>query len=321
MKRFLFLLRDPGAYAAIYPVFLNLQNTNLCKLFCFGTAAKMNEKFSIGENNARQWVEKHIRNIDMLVCGTGFHTETELSLVELCKHHGVCTVAILDYWNNYKSRFAFRDAIMWPDIYIVMDRLAQKEAIEDDVPEAIIKVLGHPGLDSTIKEAKEIQNDVPEGNPFLILGEPIDVDNGEALEENFFSDCISMMESMKKDFSIKFHPRDREFIKGKYGKYSVDGDLLEVIKKYDTVIAMTTIALLHAALYGKRTISYQPYWAGKDECISSRLGLSQLAISKKELAKLLQRKRTQGDDCIALSKLIWLDGKSTERIAHFLQEV
>ncbi len=319
MKQFVFLLRDPGAYAAIYPVFLNLQNMNLCTLFCFGTAAKLNEKFAISESDANRWIESHIHDIGVLVCGTGFHTETELFLMARCKQYGVCTVAILDYWSNYKSRFAFHDAFIWPDYYIVMDSLAEKEAIAEGVPNSIIKILGHPGLDEVLGKRKAPQTQKEE-ELVLLLGEPM---SGRIAlgynEERFFSDCVDILTKLGKRFSIKFHPRDDAELQRKYTAYRVDGDLLDIASRQDVVIGMTTIALLNCSLFGKKTVSYQPGLAGEDDCISNKLGLSKLITSREELLSFLLEPEF---DCkMRQSDLIWMDGKSTERIACFLENL
>ncbi len=76
MKRFVFVARDPGAFAAVYPVFLKLSKAPRakCKLFCFGTAAKTNADFAESENEAQTWLRKHLPDISVFVCGTGFHT-------------------------------------------------------------------------------------------------------------------------------------------------------------------------------------------------------------------------------------------------------
>lgn len=321
MKQFVFLLRDPGAYAAIYPVFLTLcaDDSIKCKLFCFGTAAQMNSEFASNEMDAQRWIENHIQDIDVLICGTGFHTEPELFMMEACKRNGVCTVAILDYWSMYKNRFLANERFIWPNYYLVMDKIAKKEAIEDGVPEDIILVLGHPGLDETLQKAKETRTIATDS--VLLLGEPVDTPDGEVYEEYFFSDCVHVLTEMGIDFSVKFHPRDCDAVREKYEKYSIEGDLLEIIRKYDIIIAMTTIALLHAALVGKYTISYQPGLSTRDECISSRLGLSRLVTSQDDLAKALVAKRPRLSDCETSSELLWLDGKSTERIVRFLKEV
>lgn len=323
MKQFVFLVRDPGAYEAIYAVFLALctESSVKCDLFCFGTAAKMNAAFAASETDTQRWIENHIRDIDVLICGTGFHTEVELSLMEKCGQHGIRTVAILDYWSMYKNRFLANERFIWPDFFLVMDTIAEREAIEDGVPASIIKVLGHPGLDRVIKQGHKKYGDAMMADSVLLLGEPMDIDDGDAYEDRFFLNCIHVLMSMKKDFSIKFHPRESEYIKKKYRQYSAEGNLLDVIQKYDIIIGITTIALLQAALAGKHTISYQPRMMTKDECISSRFGLSKLVTSQEELATVLQKGREYLKNCGSLHDFLWMDGKSTERIVRFLKGV
>lgn len=314
-------MRDPGAYAAVFPVFLALQarHSTDCKMICFGTAAQINGDFATDEADAKIWLGKHIHDIDVFVCGTGFQTETELLMMEECKHYGICTVAILDYWSNYKSRFAFQDAFMWPDIYIVMDNIAEQEAVADGVPKSIIKVLGHPGLDEVLGKRKAPITPNVEGD-VLLLGEPMSGRTALGYDgERFFADCIDVLTGLGKRFSIKFHPRDDAELQRKYSAYQVEGDLLEIASQQDIVIGMTTIALLHCSLLGKKAVSYQPGLACEDGCISNKLGLSKLITSREKLLSFLSQ--PVFDVKMRQIDLIWMDGKSTERIARFLENL
>lgn len=323
MKQFVFLVRDPGAYSAIYPVYLRLSKELqiACKMFCFGTAAAMNEAFSVNECDAEKWICEHIQSIDVLICGTGFQTEWELSMMEKCQNHGICTVAVLDYWSNYKKRFIVHDRTVWPDIYAVMDSIAREEAIAEGVPANIIKILGHPGLDNVLERKRTIQlHNHTQYNSVLLLGQPITKEMAFGYDAAlFFENCIEILKHLGMQFCIKFHPRDDRELKEKYGLYCVEGDLLDTALQYDIIIGMTTMALLYTALIGLDSVSYQPALSGPDVCISNKLGLSKLITSKDELLEFLSN--PVFSHAKELKKLIWMDGKSTRRFVNFLKEL
>ena len=321
MKQLIFFVRDPGAYSAIFPLFvaLSIEINVDCKLFCFGTAASMNTAFSASEYDVEKWLRENIQSIDALICGTGFNIEWELSMMEKCKKYGILTVAVLDYWNNYKKRFFYDGRVVWPDIYIVMDSIAKREAIEEGVPAHIIRVLGHPGIDSVLKKKKIIHNST-QVSRVLLLGQPISKDMGFGYDErDFFEDCVSILELSNKDFRIKFHPRDEKGIRIRYGFYNIEGGLLDIAVQFDMVIGMTTIALLHTALIGLNSISYQPGLSGKDVAISNKLGLSKLITSKDELLVFLLNPMFPHRKMPA--NLLWMDGESTRRFVNFMKEL
>lgn len=282
----------------------------------------MNAPFAVTEDYAQAWVRENIKEIDVLVCGTGFNTAVEMSVMDECQRHGIRTVAILDYWSNYKKRFSYEGRFLCPDDLIVMDTIARDEAIAEGIVPQIIRVLGHPGLDEVLqKRTGDLSVWTPETcKNVLLLGEPLN--NPSALgytEEQFFEDCIDVLTGLGKRVLVKFHPRDEEVLKKKYSDYSVDGDLLDIASRQDMVIGMNTIALLHCALLGKIAISYQPGLAREDVSIADKLGLSRLIVSREELSEFLIQPFVKSQ--AVRNDLIWLDGKSTERVARFLEEL
>lgn len=129
---------------------------------------------------------------------------------------------------------------------------------------------------------------------------------------------------ISRQLNVKFHPKDDEALQKDYADIAVQGDLLELLPKYDLVIGMNTMGLLHAVLLGNQAISYQPGLKQPDVCITNQLGLTPLVTSYqdllKELGKLQAGKSKPTGEYLS-QKYLWGDGKSTDRIANFLQEV
>lgn len=292
-KTILFLAHDPGGYDVIKPVYSELRLEKYSKkLFCIGPAASIDLEYGYDEDSANKYINKLIeeKNILLLVTGTSWGNSFEIETIGKCNDNNIKTISILDYWSNYKNRFKKGDEYIYPKHYIVMDELAKKEAIAEGVPEIIIKVLGHPGLEKYInknitREQNELLNNV------LVLSQPLSELYGDSQgynEKIFLEECVRVLKKLEKNYKIKFHPKETDEIKKMYLKESVCGSLEEILDDYGIVVGMTTMGLLHAYLMGKKIISYQPGLKVVDGCITNKMKLSKLATNMDSLERLIK---------------------------------
>jgi hypothetical protein len=262
--------------------------------------------------------------VSILVTGTSWGTDLELRAIRLCKSFGVPTIAILDYWSNYIMRLHDQtDSIVLPDHYVMMDELAKIEAILEGVPEAVIHVLGHPGLDRYNDYTQQPQENRASLNNILFLSQPLSDLYAESLgytETSVLQDLIMVCLETDRTLNVKFHPKDNTSFREKYKYLAVDGDLLKIFPQYDMVIGMNSMALLHAAIIGTYTVSYQPQLQKEDMCITNRLGLSISINDYEGLRKLLSSNMIR-PYITHKNEHIWLDGNSAERVALFVEEV
>lgn len=309
MKKIIFLCHDPGGYDVLSPVVKFFEHSKVVfQFYCVGPAAKLAEANGCRESDARMNIEYALNNqgVAVLVTGTSWGNSLELEMIDLCKAHHVRTIAVLDYWSNYRSRFLFNGRLIYPDDFVVMDKLAQKEAISEGVPNEIIRVLGHPGLARFIKNEK-----------VLLVSQPLSLLHGDSLgytEFDFLSDCIDVLKDLNLDFSIKFHPKDGEELRNIYKDNAIEGNLYDVLSAFDTVIGMNSMALLHAYLMGKKIISYQPNLLGQDMCITNKLGLTENTLSKKDLMLKMKMDALKAREKLESALVL----KSDERIANFI---
>lgn len=350
MKKIVLLAHDPGGYDVVFPVAQSLQRKSIAAdFYTAGPAAKLNPLHSIEADEPLQLINCMLENRELagLVTGTSWGSNLELQAIVACRQAGVPTVAILDYWSNYQTRFVFSSGeIIYPDYYVVMDELAKEEAIQAGIPRPIITVLGHPGLDKYIA----CQTSYPCSPPLrgavatrqsfakrglskklkkvLFLSQPLSVLYGEKLgytEQQALAGCIKVAAD-RTDCSVhvKFHPKDTVQFQQRYAEIAVSGNLLAIMPEYDLIIGMSTMGLLHAVLMGIPAISYQPKLRQEDGCITNKLGLTRLAVSTPELERLMNAV-LDGQVTVPGSelpqKLIWLDGRSTERVTGFILEV
>ncbi|MDR2006772.1 MAG: hypothetical protein LBP78_05975, partial [Acidaminococcales bacterium] len=153
MKKIIFLAHDPGGCEAVQPVFAQLSAENRpAAFYCAGPAGAANRAFAADESAIITLIERLAarREIAALVTGTSWGSQLENRARAFCQKREIKTLAVLDYWSNYRARFEDGPSVCYPDYYAVMDELAKKEAIADGVPPSIITVLGQPGLDRYI---------------------------------------------------------------------------------------------------------------------------------------------------------------------------
>ncbi|HWR45775.1 hypothetical protein [Sporomusa sp.] len=332
MKKIVFLAHDPGGYDVTLPVAQSFEHDGIpSECYCTGPAAKLNPLQGISAKEVLQAIQCLLdsRKIAGLITGTSWGSSVELQAIGACKQAGIPTVAILDYWSNYQTRFVSpAGEVIYPDYYIVMDELAKAEAVQVGVPPTIIKALGHPGLDKYIACQRSVRCLNEKLKKVLFLSQPLSVLYGESLgysEHQALADCSMVVANLDNCIlHVKFHPKDDASFQQRYVELAVAGNLLDIMPEYDLIIGMSTMGLLHAVLMGIPAISYQPNLRRQDLCITNKLGLTKRADSPQELQLLLSAK--MGGQVINNSsqlsqRLIWLDGRSTERVARFIREV
>jgi hypothetical protein len=325
MKKTVFIAHDPGGYEAVQPVFARLLEERQPVLFCCaGPAGALNPSCAAVEDDilARMEILSARREIAALVTGTSWGSQLENRARALCQGRGIKTLAILDYWSNYRARLELSSSVRYPDCYAVMDEMAKKEAIEEGVPPSIIAVLGQPGLDRYVNAPR------PAGQrgkgSILFVSQPLSVLYGDSLgytEFDALSDCRKVAAACDLALKIKFHPKESEDFKDAFQSMEARGNLYSLLPEYEWVVGMNSMALLHSALMGIKTISYQPRLAVPDGCITNKLGLTVLVKDREGLRKeLLTARPLDGKFREERAKeFIWLDGRSTGRVASFVK--
>jgi hypothetical protein len=331
MSRKVFLAHDPGGYDVTYPVVKKYEELGKSvDYYCVGPASHINPNFAMGEDIFLHNLRERINtgSISFLITGTSWGSDLELRAIDLCKKSNIKTASILDYWTNYELRLEnTNQLVVHPDYYIVMDELARSEAIQEGVPSDILFVLGHPGLDRFINTKTEKQPSTDQYKKALFLCQPLSQLYGTTLgytEQSALEDCIRLFKDRKQwTLHVKFHPKDSDALKQKFDNYSVQGELQGIIPQYSVIIGMNSMGLLHAVLMGIPSISYQPSLKQADVCITNKLGLTQLLSSFEEIVDAIDHFEDSetGDSNRMSESYIWMDGKSTERVYHFLEEV
>lgn len=310
MKKIIFLAHDPGGYDVIWPVYKFIKKVrDDTELILVGPMGEKNKKFKKKREEVIRYLKEMIGHLKfLLVTGTSWNSDVELAAIKLCRENSIETIAILDYWCNYKERFRMENEYIFPDHYFVMDEIAYKEAVECGVDRSIMVIVGQPGLDFYVDRKVKTDNN----NKILFLSQPLSVlyrDDEGYSEFSAFEGILKAGKELNIDVKIKFHPKETEKMKYKYKYYQVEGNLAEIAFEYNVVIGMSTMGLLQCALMGIPVVSYQPGLITEDICIINKLGITKGAYTYEELLNQLRNIKT-----VKKKKLpFWFDGKSTER--------
>jgi hypothetical protein len=327
MKKTLFIAHDPGGFDAVYPVVRRYERENLFyEFYGIGPSATKLSANALTSAAMLEKVQQEIceNAIEALITGTSWGNDSELEAIKFCKSRRIPTISLLDYWANYKERFRALDgSYIFPDFLIVMDDLAFQEAVADGVPQEIIRILGHPGLDAWTEMDATISGQAEQSNDILFLSQPLSTLYGDALgftEFDVMEDLLAMTRRLNRyKIHVRFHPKDSELFRTQYGQFEINEDFTTSIREHEYVIGMSTIALLHAALAGKSVISYQPNLQNIDDCITNKLGLSVSIGSFDELLSYFMHFPKEST-CFSAVNYTWLDGRSTDRVYRFIRE-
>ena len=311
-RKIVFLAHDPGGCEALYPVYQKLQVQSI--FFALGPSARIHPQYASDWQKAKNILQElaECECLAGLVLGRDWGTDLDVLALAWARKNVIKSIVILDYWSNYAV--SFRDETCkyhWPDAYLVMDDLARQEAIAEGVPSDILHVSGHPGLDKFCAMGGEYST--PDKD-VLFLSQPLSRLYGNSLgytEQGVLADVQRACLACGRRLEVKFHPKDALEFQQKYRDIAAEGDVDELMRHYSLVIGMSTMALLHAVLMKVPVVSYQPDLRGQDGCITNRLGLSQRLRNYEDLMNVL----SSSFPCksVLRKKLLWLDGKSTER--------
>lgn len=328
----LFLAHDPGGYDVIQPLVRQTESLSLpYEFIACGPSAVIQGTDPLSEDRIIARINKGLKLSEFsgLVAGTSWGSQLELTIIRRFKEWNIPTIAVLDYWSNYFSRFKCSEGdVVLPDYYVVMDDIAYKEAVLAGIPGDIIRVLGHPGLDKYVSKGKQIKAKVNGSLKVLFLSQPLSELYNQELgftEFNAFEDCTELLaDEVKFTLHLKCHPKETVSFKNKYKSWIVEGHLQDILADYDLVVGMNTMGLLHASLMGLPTVSYQPGLIQMDSAITNKLGLSLAFYSKHTFKHFISENifdYVNGANDRNLSRLLWMDGKSTDRVIKFIREV
>ena len=255
----------------------------------------------------------------------------EQTIIEVAACHNIASIALLDFWNNYRLRFTLpTNELLLPDVIAVMDSQGQRslnnQLAGSSKTKGHIEIVGHPGYEALFDKFgpapkpdrhnnKDAEKDAAEKDTYDVafISQPIaqfyETHQNDAEYIGFnetiaFSDIVKICQGLNKTnhkevrLHLLLHPRREDRI----DNIDTNGILIstmknetryEAIAKMDLIIGMYSSFLLEADLLGADVVSYQP---DRKFCPYEPSPLDELTtlMNYQELELLLRNSYTDG---------------------------
>ena len=293
----LFYAHDAGGAQAVAPVIkLAQEKGNKVIVYADGPARSILERKAIAAKDPSALNNADITAAAAAVFGTSVGDTFDKKLLQDLRGK-IPTVAIIDYWSNYRMRFTDGSGhFIEPDLILVIDEAMKEQMIKEGFDEARIIITGNPHFDNFTEGIKREREDPKE---VLFISQPLSTlrkytDFGFD-EFSALTDLKEVLKNTKYSLVIRLHPKDEL---GKYDSYlnerttlSNEKSLEDAISRAGVIIGMISPVLIQAAGAGKRVLSYEPGLKVADPLESNTQGITERAINKDELSKFFSESR------------------------------
>ena len=211
------------------------------------------------------------RGLHALITGTGWGSDFEHRVRLRAKAEGIFSVAVLDHWVNYESRFSHQGLSCFPDEIWVFDKDAQNIA-QRSFPEVPVFLKNNDYLENEVAKIRPVTDAV--SGDVLYLLEPTRSTWGRSTPGEFqaldyFLDRIEKIRTSNVGgLRLRLHPSEPpnkydHYLNQDFG-YSVTlatRSLAEEISRVKHVAGCQTFAMVIALYAGRRVYSSLPPWA------------------------------------------------------------
>jgi hypothetical protein len=285
---------DAGAAAAIAPVAAALRHRghavqSFARSFgrpAFTTAGIPITEVANFEQLAREWPSSRPA---LVIAGLSGGDSSEIEVIKHAKSQRISTLAILDYWSNFRLRLLSSDgSLVIPDRVVVADESAAAGVTAAGVPASAVFITGAPQFDrlagarsqwSSAQAAMLRASAGVSGDPFVMfVSQPIKALVGNKwgyTETEVLSSTIEALvsgasrRSRSVQLGVRWHPREAPSLLPPSSRHLTitglpPGDPLPWVMTADLVVGMNSMLLLEAAMLGAIVLSLQPGLAGTD---------------------------------------------------------
>ena len=259
----------------------------------------------------------------LLLAGTAFNgVRLEQRFVAAARQTGVPSLVLLDFWSNYRARFADESGQLapLPDRIAVMDDWAREEMMAEGFEPGRLVVTGQPAFDELVVVRGRAQ---PVGRTAFRQGLGISDKEGLVLfasqplaelygedktdllhpgytQRTVLNSTLAALERIAGrrhegiTLLVRPHPREQaETFAGYQGQVvrmmvSREGDRHEAALAADLVVGMSTVLLVEACLLGCVVLSLQPGLCQTDSVPTNRWGASQAVYREEEIEPALE---------------------------------
>ena len=313
---------DPGGARALAPVIELLRSRDGTELraIAYSHATDVWRKRHIAFDPAvlgEPDVRSAMRTFDpqaLLVATSANGIDLEKAFIAAANELGVPSVAVLDFWSNYRLRFEDNSGtLQLPTMIAVMDGHARDDMVALGFPAGRIVVTGQPALGElpldpperiiAVRAFTRSALGIAESEKFILFAsQPLaagPVEWGYS-ERTVIPALIAVLARIgrrrgeKLHLVIRPHPREvvSEWASPDEAVLSVQtstiGEGLDVAMAADLVTGMTTVLLVEACLAGCLVASLQPGLSRDDPLPTNRLGASKAVYSEAVLESVTE---------------------------------
>jgi hypothetical protein len=261
---------------------------------------------------------------DVFLAGTSVNgVDLEKRFIVAARRLGIPSLAVLDFWSNYRARFADeRGGLAYlPDRIAVMDSLAREEMIAAGFEPDRLWITGQPGFDELDEsrrrltpqrraEVREALGIVGDTAMVLFASQPIAAFYGDDTdgpshpgytEHTVLAALVAALDRIAVGKApaialvVRPHPREDASALQRHRARSIRvivdgrGDAREVALAADLVTGMSTVLLVEACLLGCVVASLQPGLRSADVLPTNRWGATQAVFRAEDLEGVVGR--------------------------------
>jgi len=343
--KIIFVAQDSGGFNAILPVIKKLKRRKefISKTILANQSRDIAKKYRISYLDGNLLTNKDLKRLlennrpSLIFTATSQGLSIEKRIAKIAKVQKIKTIALIDFWSNYKFRFSdpgTENLIYLPDYILAIDEIMKKEMITQGFDSKKIIITGSPFFDSFLKITKEKQSKKIISFFSQFFSELLKKEHKTYPgfnEIQVFEDFIKTLEALqvKLPIKIKFHPKTKRLskfnriIRNSKLKISIETKLSseDLIKKSKLVLGMNSVVLFEAAMIGKPVVSYQPGLNRPDPLISNRVGLSRAVYQKRNLYSTLEKMlltKAKKKNLKLIKK--YIRNKSTDKVINFIEK-
>ncbi len=201
------------------------------------------------------------RRWDLLLTGTSQVDPVELDSLDVARRAGTPSVALVDYWANYRCRFLRPDrSFVLPDQIVAIDDLCRQEMEADGLPPDRIHVLGQPYFGLLVESALPARRTKEPAARILFASD------AEPETQPALAILLRVLASWSRpaEILLRFHPRETErrdresLLAGAGVPWRIDEalDPLESARAVDVVVGASSSMLIECSLSGIPTAGF-----------------------------------------------------------------
>jgi len=324
---------DPGGANAVIPVLLQIQDEERAKLqvFAYRQAVSILTKTGISHSVVDEGImDDSIRDLlreiqpALVLTGTSVNAvDLEKKFIRAAREMNFPTLAILDFWSNYTTRFSdeYGNMRYVPDKIAVMDTSAFSEMVDEGFSSDTLLVTGQPAFDTLARCRMQFSHTrsavirasfhMPAEEMLVVfVSQPLSVFYGSDASNPLFlgytewsvaNDLVQSLERISRECNQKLclvirpHPRENigDYLQIKSDRIrtivSGSDDPRELVMASDLVAGMTTELLIEACYLGCIVVSLQPGLRSRDLLPTNGMGYSIPVYSSEKMCGTLRR--------------------------------